>query len=184
MLSSFSVPPPKTPSPLLLALPLCMRVLLYPLVQTLLPQCPSIAHPWIIMPVQDQGHSLPLMPDKAFLYYVSSWKSGYPLMYYVLGGLVHVSFVRLCLVDFVDLLMGLQAPSVTSVLVLTSPLGSPCSVLSAQTIWLCEAAYVLVRLWKSLSGDSLWMAFLLLCAPLSVPAFSFDRRNSGLIFLR
>ena len=127
MLSSFSVPPPKTSSPLLLALPLCMRVLLYPLVQTLLPQCPSIAHPWIIMPVQDQGHSLPLMPDKAFLYYVSSWNSGYPLMYYVLGGLVHVSFVRLCLVDFVVLLMGLQAPSVPSVLVLTSESRSTCS---------------------------------------------------------
>ena len=127
MLSSFSVPPPKTSSPLLLALPLCMRVLLYPLVQTLLPQCPSIAQPWIIMPVQDQGHSLPLMPDKAFLYYVSSWNSGYPLMYYVLGGLVHVSFVRLCLVDFVVLLMGLQAPSVPSVLVLTSESRSTCS---------------------------------------------------------
>ena len=45
-------------------------------------------------------------------------------MYYVLGGLVHVSFVRLCLVDFVVLLMGFQSPSVSSVLVLTSPLGS------------------------------------------------------------
>jgi hypothetical protein len=57
------------------------------------------------------------MQDKAFLYYLSSWNSGYPLMYYVLGGLVHVSFVRLCLVDFVVLLIGLQAPSVPSVLV-------------------------------------------------------------------
>ena len=57
----------------------------------------------------------------------TSWNSGYPLMYYVLGGLVHVSFVRLCLVDFVVLLMGLQAPSVPSVLVLTSESRSTCS---------------------------------------------------------
>ena len=49
-------------------------------------------------------------------------------MYYVLGGLVHVSFVRLCLVDFVVLLMGLQSPSVSSVLVLTSQCGSPRSL--------------------------------------------------------
>lgn len=49
-------------------------------------------------------------------------------MYYVLGGLVHVSFARLCLVDFVVLLMGLQAPSVPSVLVLISQSGSPRSV--------------------------------------------------------
>ena len=48
-------------------------------------------------------------------------------MYYVLGGLVHVSFVRLCLIDFVVLLMGLQAPSVPSVLVLTSESRSTCS---------------------------------------------------------
>ena len=53
LLQQFPLPPPPPPSA-------SMRVLLY----LILPHCSSILLHWGIKPSQDQGPSLPLMPDK------------------------------------------------------------------------------------------------------------------------
>ena len=106
-----------------------------------------------------------------------------------------------CLVDIVALPMESQPPSAPSVLPLTPPLWSPCSV----HCWLQAFASVLVRLWQSLSGHSYlrfltaitsWSAYemhqqveqslncLFFIFWFSFPVFSLDRSNSGLIFLK
>jgi hypothetical protein len=105
--------------------------------------------------------------------------------------------------------MGLQTPSDPSVLTLHSLLGSPRSVQClAASIHICigqalaeplrgqlyqapvsKCLLASARVWCLHIGwiprwSSLWMAFPLISAPLFVPALPFDRRNSGLIFLR
>jgi hypothetical protein len=110
------------------------------------------------------------------------------------------------LVDVVVLPMGLQYPSAPSVLPLTPPLGSPCSVQwLAASISICigQALPELLRrqLYQaSVSKDflsstlwvwclqmgwfirwgSLWMAFPSVSAPLFVLAFPLDKNISGL----
>ena len=66
MISPFPVSPPQAPYPLLPPGP----------AHPLLPQCSSIPLFWVIKPPQDQGTPLPVMPDKAILYYISSWSHG------------------------------------------------------------------------------------------------------------
>jgi hypothetical protein len=64
------IPLPSFPSyPLSHPLLLCGCLSTHPL----LPQCPRISLLWIIKPPRDQGAPLPLMPDKAFLHYISIW---------------------------------------------------------------------------------------------------------------
>jgi hypothetical protein len=129
---------------------------------------PSISLHWCIKPSQDQRPPLPLMPDKA--------------------------------------------PSAPSILPLTPPLGSQCSVQ-----WLPESIHIYIGqdlaepLRRQLYLDpvskhflassivsafgslhmgwiprwgSLWVAFPSISAPLFVPVFPLDRRNSGLKFFR
>jgi hypothetical protein len=48
----------------------------------------SIPLLWIIEPPQDQGPSITLMPDKAILCYICSWRHGPIHVYSLLGGLV------------------------------------------------------------------------------------------------
>ena len=52
------------------------------------PQSPSIHLCWVIEPPPDQKASLPLMPDKAILYYICSWSHRSLHMYSLFGGLV------------------------------------------------------------------------------------------------
>jgi hypothetical protein len=54
------------------------------------PQLPRIPLLWVIKPPQDQGASLPLMPDNAILCYISRWSHIPPLthLYSVVGSLV------------------------------------------------------------------------------------------------
>jgi hypothetical protein len=100
------------------------------------PHRPSIPPHWGIKPSQNQGPPLPLMPDKAILWYICSMCTLW------LGSLVHRSSGGgVWLVGIVVLTMELKSASASSVLSLTLPLGSLC----------CPS--VLVRLWQSLSGD-------------------------------
>ena len=116
------------------------------------------------------------------------------------------------LVNIVVLPMELQTPSAPSVLPLTRPLGTPCSVqwLSA-IICICigqaltqplrrqllsvscqQALFGIsnsVWVWWLYMGwiprwGSFWMAFPSVSVPLSVPTLPLDRNNSGLKFLR
>jgi hypothetical protein len=43
------------------------------------PQKPTVPLSWVIEPPWDQDTPLPVMPDKANLCYISSWRHGYPL---------------------------------------------------------------------------------------------------------
>jgi hypothetical protein len=87
------------------------------------PHCLSIPLHWGIKPTQDQGPPLPLMSDKAILCYICIWSHGPFHVYSLVGGLVSGTW----LVDIV-LRMGLQSPSVPSILPLAHPLGSLGSV--------------------------------------------------------
>jgi hypothetical protein len=95
---------------------------------SLLPHCPSIPICWGINPSQDQGPPLPLMPDKAILYYISSLNHGSLRVYSLVGGLVSGSSGVIWLVNNAVLPMELQTPSTSSLLPLTPPLGFLCSV--------------------------------------------------------
>jgi hypothetical protein len=115
------------------------------------------------------------------------------------------------LVDIVFLPIGLQTPSAPSVLSLTPPLGSPCSVQwLAASIHICIGQFLAEPLrrqlyqapvskyflasaivsgfgdciWMDPRWSSLWMAFPSVSAPLFVPVFPLDRSYSGLKFLR
>ena len=112
------------------------------------------------------------------------------------------------MVDIVVLPMRLQTPSASPVLAQTLPLGSLCSVqclavyiricigpalegpLRGQLYQAPVSKHFLASAIVSGFGVSRWDGSLggsdglSVSAPLFVPAFSFDRRNSGLIFLR
>ena len=75
------------------------------------------------------------MLHKAILCYICSWGHGSLLVYSLVGGLVPGSSVGIWLVDVVHP-MGLQTPSAPSVLSLTPPLGTLCSVQ-----WLAESIH-------------------------------------------
>lgn len=86
---------------------------------------------WGIKPWQDQGHLLPLVPEKDILCFICRWSHRLILVYSWDGCLVHGrSRAGVWLVDVV-LLMGWQTPSTTSVLSLTPLFGT---LFSAQ--WL------------------------------------------------
>jgi hypothetical protein len=55
---------------------------------TLLFYLPSIPLCWGIKPSQDQGPPLPLMPDKAILFYICSWSHKSLHVYSLVGDLV------------------------------------------------------------------------------------------------
>jgi hypothetical protein len=99
---------------------------------------PGIPLYWGIEPSQDQGLLFPLMPYKAILCYICGWSHGSLHVYSLVGGLVPGSSGEVWLVDIVVLPMGLQTPSAPSVLSLTIPLWTLCSVQSlASSICLC-----------------------------------------------
>jgi hypothetical protein len=112
-----------------------------------LPHHPSILLCSDIEPLQEQEPHFPLMNDKAILCYICSWSHVSLHVYPWVDGLVHGSSGWLWLVDIVVVHMELQTPSAPSLLPLTSPLGSLCSVqrlaaedwyirlLSARTSW-------------------------------------------------
>jgi len=79
---------------------------------------------WGIKPWQDQGHLLPLVPEKDILCFICRWSHRLILVYSWDGCLVHgISRAGVWLVDIV-LLMGWQTPSTTSVLSVTSLFGT------------------------------------------------------------
>jgi hypothetical protein len=73
-------------------------------------------------------------------------------VYSLISSLVPGSSGGIWLVDIVVLSMRLQTTPAPSVLSLTPPLGSLCSV--QPNDWLYESTSEFVRLWQSLSGDS------------------------------
>jgi hypothetical protein len=123
MLSPFLVPltPWKTPNPssLLLLLWGCT-----PPIYPLLPPHSHISLHWGIEPSQDQWPLLQLILDKAILWFICSWSHGSLNVESLVGGLVPGS--SWVLVGCKP--MGLQTPSTPSVLYLSLPLGSTCSV--------------------------------------------------------
>jgi hypothetical protein len=103
---------------------------------------PGIPLHWGIEPSQEQRPLLPVMPYKAILNYICSWSHGSLHVYSLDGGLVPRSPAGVWLVGIVVLPMGLQTPSAPSVLPLTPPVGSLCSVrrLAASIqICICQA---------------------------------------------
>lgn len=140
MLSPFLVSPLDLPSPIPLSLLLWKCSPTHP---------PTHSHPgiplhWRIESSQDQGPFLPLMPNKAILYYICGWSQGC-LWWFSLWELWEI-----WLVDILVLPKGLQTPSAPSVLSITPPLVTLCSVKGC----LQASTSVLVRLWQILSGDS------------------------------
>jgi hypothetical protein len=121
LLPSFLSPNPPSHPPLPFA---SMRVLPHPPTYSFLT---TLAFPFTlgcIKPPQDQGPPLPLMPDKAILYYIRSWSHWSLHVYSLLGGLVPESSVEGWWWGFVQLVgivlpVGLQSPSAPSVLPLT-----------------------------------------------------------------
>jgi hypothetical protein len=147
MLSPFLVSPPQTPYPI--SPPRFYEGTPLPTTHyPLLPHLPSIPLHWSIEPPQDQGPPLPLMPDKAILCYICIWIHGSLHVYFLVGGFVPGSSgVWGSLVGWYCCSSYRVAPSV---LPLTPPVGSPCSVQ-----WLAvRSASVVVRLWQRISGDS------------------------------
>jgi hypothetical protein len=111
-----------------------------------MPPHPGIPLHWDIKPAQDQGPLLPLIPDKTILSYICSWSHGSLHVYSLVGGLAPGSSRRGedWLVDIVILPVKLQTPSASSVLSLTSPLGTPLGTLCsvqwlATSICTCQA---------------------------------------------
>jgi hypothetical protein len=120
-------------SPILPASHLCLQEDDPPPTHLLLP--PPTPHPsillcWGIKPSQDQWPPLPLMPDNAILCYICIWSHGFLHVYSSVAGLVCESSGGwgFCFVHIAVLPIGLQTCSAPSVLLLTPPLGSPCSV--------------------------------------------------------
>jgi hypothetical protein len=126
MLSPFLVSPLQTPYPV--PPPSCFYECATPPTQPLPPHCSSIPLHWDTEPSQDQGPPLPLMPDKAILCYICSWSHGSLHVYSFVGGLAPETSGKVWLVDVFVLSIGLQTPSAPSVLTLTPPLGTLCSV--------------------------------------------------------
>ena len=118
--------------------PASIRVFTHPL----LPPHSGIPLHWGTEPSQEQGPLLPLVTDKTILCYICKWNHGSLHVYSLVGGLVPGNSGGVWLVDIVVLPMGLQTPSAPSVLSLTPPLVSPCSVgwLAANIcICICQA---------------------------------------------
>jgi hypothetical protein len=116
----------------------------YSSTQPYLPPLPSrVPLHWGNNPPQDQMPLLPSMPNKAILYCICSWSHGPIHVYSLVGGLVPGS-LGVGGVQLVDLVLpvGLNSPSVPSVLPLNLSLGSLGSVQ-----WLAVSASVLVRSW-------------------------------------
>jgi len=87
MLSPFLVSPPETCYPILPP-PASMRMLPHPPTACLLLPHPDIPLHWGIEPSQDQRLLLPLVPNKAILYYICSWSHGTLHVYALFGCLV------------------------------------------------------------------------------------------------
>jgi hypothetical protein len=72
--------------------PLCLYEGAHPPTHPLLPYRYSIHLSWKIKRPQDKGHPLPLMTDKAILYYICGWNHGSFHVYSLVGGLFSGSF--------------------------------------------------------------------------------------------
>jgi len=108
---------------------------------------------WGIELSQNQGPFLPLMPDKTILCYICSWSHGSPHEYSLVGGLVSGSSGVsgwLIMLFFLWVANPFSFFSPFS----NSSIGDP--VLSPM---MQSSAYVLVRLWHSLSRNS-WISIL------------------------
>ena len=86
MLYSFPVSPLHTPY--LIPPSPCFYEEAPPPTHPLLPHLPSIPLHWGIESPQEQGLTLPLVPDKAVLWYISNWIHGSLHVYTLVDGLV------------------------------------------------------------------------------------------------
>jgi hypothetical protein len=108
--------------------------------------------------VTDQGHLLSLMPDKAILCYISGWSR--ENLHELFGWWFSLwELWVFCLVDIVVLPIRLQTPSATSVLSLSPPLGTPCSVQ-----WLAVSIHLIQRLLSGYSSENKWLLNTQSCA--------------------
>jgi hypothetical protein len=127
--------------------PASMRVL-PPSTHTLMPPNPGIPLYLGTKPSQVQRPLLTLMSDKAIPWYICHWSYGSLHVYSLVGGLVPGSSEDLWLVDIIVLPMGLQTPSVPSVIFLIPQLGTLCSVqwlAVSICLCICQALAELLR---------------------------------------
>jgi hypothetical protein len=122
-----------------------MRVLPHPPTHSLLPHHPIILLGWGIEPSQDQGLLLPLMPDKAILWYICSWSHGSLHVNSLVGGLVPGSFRRGSLVGWYCCSSFGVANAYT-----VSPFSLHWGHRSHFDGWLQASTSVSVRLWQPL----------------------------------
>jgi hypothetical protein len=138
MLSSFPDFPQKPPisSSLLYHVP-CFYEGVPPPTHLLLPPHPHIPLHWGIKSSQDQGPLLPLMIDKAILYYICGWSHGYLHVYSLVCALVPGSSGGSGWLILLFLLWGCKSLQLLQSS-LTPPLVTPCSVQwLAASIHLC-----------------------------------------------
>jgi len=124
--------------------PYSMRVFPHPSAHPFPPPHPDISLHWGVEPWQDQELLLPLIPNKAILWYICSWSHGSVHVYSLDSGLVLGPLVGwYCCSNGVANLFSSFSP-------FSPPLGSP----AQSNGWLWASAPVFVRLWHSLSGDN------------------------------
>jgi len=123
-----------------------MSVFPYPSTHPFPPPCPDIPLHWWVETWQGQGLLLPLVPNKAILYYICSWSHGFVHVYSLDGGLVPESTGWLILF-FLWVVNPFSPFSPFS----NSSTGDPHSQFNG---WLQASASVFVMLWQSLSGDN------------------------------
>jgi hypothetical protein len=196
MLSTFLVSPLQTPY----TFPLLLWG--YSPTYLPLPHHPSNPLHWNTKPSQDQRPFLPLMSDKAILWYICSWSHGFLHVYSLIGGLVprnpgssgntvllklfflwgwklFRSFINSANysigVPMLSPIIGYKRPH----LYWSGP-GRASQETAISGKHFLPSAMGLV----SAYGMGLWMAFPSVYAPLFVSVFPLDRRNSGLIFLK
>ena len=154
---------------------------------------------------QNQGPSLPLMTDKAILFYICTWSSWVPP--YVLYGLVHgeVSWYCSSFYGVINLFSFFSSSPNSSIGVPALRLTVGCdhphlywsgSGRDSQRIAIpgsCQQAFLSISnsfwVWCLHMGwirrwGSFYIAFPLGSVPLIVPTFSLEKNNSGLQFLR
>jgi hypothetical protein len=127
------------------------NTLYHPLYPCFYEGIPPLIHPLLFFPLAFPytGSSMlhrtilfPPMPDKAILFYIDCWSHGSLYVYSLVGDLGPGRSGVICLIDIVILSMGLQTPLAPSVLSLTPPLGTLCSVqwlAASMCFYICQA---------------------------------------------
>ena len=160
MLSPFLSSPPQTPY----SLPPAFMIVLTLSHLHLWPHCPSIPLCWGIESPQDQPPPPTLMPDKAILCCISSWSHESLHVCYLVGVVPESWRGGVWLVDNFVLPMGLQTPSVPSVLPLTPQLWSLSSVgCLAGSICTCTSQALAETFRGIAQWENIWLHYKFFC---------------------